>query len=222
MKLSEFPSRLDDIEIKTRAEIVQRYHAGKRRDKAVEEIVLASMRDAIYYLKAVSKGRSDDGELVSIAYAALFRAALRFDPSHGTRFMIFAKAFLRGALFREWKKQNRAGATVESIDRYADKIDEPEHFGNPDEHEFNVLIPKQLREEPDFDVVHLKEIWEKFKPYLNRLNPLEQQVIDLRYMHGLKFSEIAELLHHRKQNYQAIHQRAIKKLRLFAGIKTNE
>jgi DNA-directed RNA polymerase specialized sigma24 family protein len=38
-------------------------------------------------------------------------------------------------------------------------------------------------------------------------------------MHGLKFSEIAEILHHRKQNYQQLHQRALQKLRLFIGVE---
>jgi RNA polymerase sigma factor (sigma-70 family) len=213
MKLSEFPSRLDGVQINARAETIQRYRAGKRREQALEEVVLSAMRDGVYYLKAFAKGRCDDGELVSIAYTALNRAAIRFDPKHGTAFMTFAKAFLRGALFREWKKQSRAPAGTDSIDRFDDRVDDTDGESE------DKIIPKSLQEEPDFDAVHLKELWKRFEPYLNRLSPLERQVIDLRYMRGLKFSEIAELLHHRKQNYQAIHQRAIRKLRLFIGVK---
>lgn len=223
--MNEFPPRLDEAEIKVRAEIIQKFKGGKKRDRALEELTLSAMRDAVYYLKAFSRGRNDDGELVSLAYAALYRASLRFQPDHGTTFMRFAKAFLRGALFREWRRASRGPKTSETIDHYDDRMQSEEETGPwSEEADAAAVVPKSLQKETDFDQVHLKEIWERFEPYLRRLSPLEQLVIRYRYMHGLKFSEIAEILHHRKQNYQQLHQRALQKLRLFIGVekKTDE
>jgi RNA polymerase sigma factor (sigma-70 family) len=214
IKMSEFPGRMSDAELRacytTPPGKVRRKSA---RDAALNKIVLSSMRDGVYYLKSLARGRNSDSELVSIAYSALLRAALRYDPKKLTPFMTFAKAFLRGTLFREWRRQNRANGRVDHLDKLVESAEPGAQL-----EEAPPRVPKELQTEPEFDEIHLREIWDKFEPYLSRLNRLERMVIEYRYMRGWKFSEMGRHFKRSKQNYQAIHHRAILKLRKALGV----
>ncbi len=56
---------------------------------------------------------------------------------------------------------------------------------------------------------------------LERLEPHEQRVMDLRYFKGLKFNEIANLLGKGESAVKVEHHRAIRKLRKFLGYEKN-
>lgn len=56
---------------------------------------------------------------------------------------------------------------------------------------------------------------------LERLEPHEQRVMDLRYFKGLKFQEIASLLGKGETAVKVEHHRAIRKLRKFLGYEKN-
>src|SRR5579859_3703827 len=66
----------------------ERHYAGriKRRKgdrEAINFLIEHSLREAVLYLRELSKHQVEDGELVSVSYKALDRAARNFDPNRG-------------------------------------------------------------------------------------------------------------------------------------------
>lgn len=165
-----------------------------------EAVALGFVREAVRYTRKVCRGGLEDGELISVCFAALQQAAKNYDPARG-RFFAFAKQYLRGAVAREWSKKDvvknsRADNTEGSDVAYK-------------------TLEASAVELPDFGSIYTREEWELLYPAIQkRLNDVERMVIVLRYKAGFSFEEIGELRGVTRQAIQRTHRGAIQKLHL--------
>lgn len=196
---------------------------GKRaREKALEKLVLHSMREAFFYARRCCRSNLPADEIYSLCYSALCRAAGNFKPRR-IRFFAYAKVFIRGEISREWKKKSlvknvpveKISSTEISFDlnRANDSVLAKEHasHGNPGGQKDTELVPTC---EPEFSSIHARELWEVLEPLLeSKLTPSERTVIFMRYKQELNFREISVLLGTTKQWAQVLHAEALSKLR---------
>jgi len=192
-----------------------------KTDAALEKLVLHTIKESVIYSRRVCRGRFEDGELMSICWDALRRAAKNFDPAR-QRFFAYAKPYVRGAINREWasrdvvKNSSLHETEVELRPVKPTSLDRPDGEYEPDQ------IPENLRFErlepdsvdPDFKGIDIREHWAVIAPLLAEcLSDRERMTIELHYMSGFTFTKIGSLLNRTKQGVQAIHVRALKKLR---------
>lgn len=135
------------------------------------------MRDAFFYASHVCKGKLEDDDVYDLCYSALCEAAKNFRPKHGTRFMAYAKAFIRGHISRMWKTKD----TVR----------------NASMHETGEAGLEELPEQsidPEFEQIDIRERMALVQPLINRLTEQERIIIDLHFRAGYSFCHIGKLL----------------------------
>lgn len=199
----ELPAKLTNAEELKYFLIFRRFTKGVRYEKAREMLVMSAMKEAVGYLRSRANRQLSDGELMSLAYRALNRSVLNFDPTRpgSTSFLKYSKPYLRGYLYSEWRKRDKV------------KNHEPLPV-EPDDDEEDIREQVQLpADEPRFDLIHTHERWKLIEPMLGRLNVHEQEVVRLCYFLGKTLAEIAEDRGVKRQSIQATHARALLKLR---------
>jgi RNA polymerase sigma factor (sigma-70 family) len=179
---------------------VRKFKAGAKREAALETLILGNMRDAFFYSRRCAYNKLPDDEVFSICYAALSRAAVRFDPKQG-RFFAYCKPYLRGSICRAWRSKDavRNGGRTESLDHTPDVDDEP--------------LAEENAIDPEFGRIDINEKWELVKPLLTKLSEAERRVLELHYNGGMNFQEIGELLGVTRSATQGTHKRALRKVR---------
>ena len=190
------------------------------REYAKETLILHNLREAVVYSRAVSKGRLEDGELLSLCYKALIRAIGSFKLGFETRFFGYSKPFIRGEICNEWKRKD-AVKNSEGMEELSNAEDSPEvdtgfeQAANHSGIDGSNKSPGQIvpTVEPDFDGIDLKEKWELIKPILGSLSGQEQTVIQLRYEAGYNFNDIGRMMGVTRSAIQQTHSRALKKVR---------
>jgi RNA polymerase sigma factor (sigma-70 family) len=178
---------------------IQKFKAGKQREEAVLALVMGHMRDAFFYARKCAYSRLADDELVSLAYSALTHSAERVKPDRA-RFFAYSKAYLRGAVCREWRCKNTVKGAwgAESLDVSMENDDSTNEG------------PSQ---EAEFGLVDLREKWEMVKPLLTKLSENERRILELFYKGGMNFRQIGDLLGVTRSATQGTHTRALKKIR---------
>lgn len=176
-------------------------------DEAREQLVMRSMRDAFYYALSIVSDPSaynlDETVIFSLCYSALDRAAKNFKIGFSTRFIRYAKPYIRGEIFKEWRDSTAVREfPVESAE---DPIEEPGTSGT-----------KWVESENfDFDGLHIRELWKEIQPIIKTLTIQEQVVLELRYSGDLDFSSIGRLMSKpvSREVVRKNHARALKKIR---------
>ena len=179
---------------------IRKFKAGAKREEALEALILGNMRDAFFYSRRCAYGKLPDEEIFSICFAALSRAAVRFDPKQG-RFFAYCKPYLRGSVCRAWKSKDavRNGGRTESLDIVPGEEGEP--------------MPEETSVDPEFDRIDLNEKWDLVRPLLGKLSEAERRVLELHYNGGMNFREIGALLGVTRSATQGTHMRALRKIR---------
>ena len=199
-------------------------------EDATNELVLATMREALLYTGRTSHGEIGDDMRVSLCYQRLMRAAKRFDPAQG-RFFAFAKAALRGVMQTYWEDKGtvRNAKSTVSLDGLSGwsgaNVDISQRApyrpafasGNSDD-----AAPSQdVREvatgevtEPEFDLIFARDKWfEIQKLVAHKINSRQRMVLSLIYRGGLNCPEIGKLIGVTRSRVHAIHREAIKIIR---------
>jgi len=193
----------------------------KESAATVEELVLGSMREAILYAGRCARGRIEPGELFSLCYCALSKAAPRFRPG-GIRFFAYAKQDIRGEIARYWKSLDvvKHASEHESDEcpvavirkNFTDGAEECE----TELHEVDVEPIEPQHVEPEFEMINIRERWAIVAPLLHKcLNERERMVLSLVYESGFNFEQIADMVVPAvsRSAIQNTHGRALRKIR---------
>jgi RNA polymerase sigma factor (sigma-70 family) len=176
-------------------------------DAALERLVMHSLTRAFRYV--MSWGNITEGEALSISYSALVKAAGNFRDT-STRFLAYAKPFLRGALAREWK--DRAVVTNSWRRRKENETCEVTPLDEAlDKH--RALVPTTV--DFPFDEISDKMRLEQLQKYLRRLTPQEQMVIELFFWGEFSQEQISQLVRCSRKAICSTMKRGLKRLRNF-------
>jgi RNA polymerase sigma factor (sigma-70 family) len=216
--LKDIPEALTPIE---EAYLTTRI-AHTQGDDDINMLVLHNLREAVPYALTCCRCSLSEGEVLSLCYTALRKAAIRFKPG-GVRFFAYAKQDVRGEIARYWKTLEvvRNAGEHESETNDINRI--PIHCSNGQEgegvifeYEDGPIEPDYA--EPEFDKIDLRERWKQIAPLLRSLDARERLVIMLHYESGLSREQIAKMLvpSVTRQTIDNIHDAALKKLRRLA------
>lgn len=196
----------------------------------LDTLVLESMYEAFLYATECSKGREGESEVFSACYAALKKAAGRFDPKFDVRFFPFAKAFVRGELKLE-RRRLRVVRPANKNQRYdflpveklptesqgasdnfldANRLHESKTFRS----DFQPKVGFEQSEEADIDRSDRSQMWKEFSDEAERLlTPRAYKVVKLHIIDGLGWQEIADQLGFTREAHRAMFEKAMRKLR---------
>ena len=189
----------------------------RRTEAALNELVMANMREALLYTGRVCDGKLSEGERVSLCYQEMMMSAPRFKPGR-LRFFAFAKAGLRGRMKTYWTslKPVRNAETV-SLDEL--EKTPPEKFcqsrSRDDDPETSFREDKTGEiEHPNLDTLFVKEHLQKIRTALHGcLSDQQWMIINLVYQSNLNFPQVAKLLGMTRSGVHVSHRKAIAKLR---------
>lgn len=190
-----------------------------------QQLVMCNLREAFFYAKKVSYGRVADDETLSLCYTALRNAARNYCPrkNHqfsGSRFFGYTKPYIRGEIFRFWKraevvKNGKCQALPDGLNLQEQDTPSPEEqdtpqpviIANPAVH---LIDPR----EEIFDRMDRTDRWQAIAPLvMSALSDDEKMVIDLYYRGEFNFEQIGKLMEISRSAIQSKHSRAIKKIR---------
>lgn len=160
-----------------------------------DELIERTLKPAVEWAPRASQGKIEAGELLSIVYGALVKAARNFVPSKG-EFLAFSKPFIRFAIFQHWKDE--AGSQPLPGD-----VETTEDFDG------SVIIKEPACVESDAG----RDTWELLQPELQKLSEQNRQIIELYYGENMSFTEIARKWGVSKAAVSMRHQWALRELR---------
>ena len=188
MYLEEFPDKMTSEQ---EAELVKvifgKTSSESQKEAARNSLVLGTMREATVYAKHFgNRGGLSEGEVVSRAYEALTKAVRNFKTNQ-CRFFAYAKPYVRGAVFHEYRVKTILPKLRQiNLDDPESRPECPETGAQVENHRASEQIGST---EMDFEEMHWKLLWEKTEPLLSKLTQKEQSVIaDFRA--GLNFPEM--------------------------------
>lgn len=176
-----------------------RYKTGAHREAAIEALVLGHMRDAFFYARRCCRAQFPDDDIYSFVYRALSRSVLNFQPDR-QRFFAYSKPYIRGQIFREWRKLDVVKHS--SLHELPGVGDEDEDLDSSEE-----TTP------PEFGGIDVREKMKIIGPLLGRLNAREREVLVLHYDKGLNFAEIAIRRGVSRAAIHSTHSRALRRVR---------
>lgn len=194
--------------------------AREATEESLAKLVLHNVREAFVYARHVCRAKLSDEEVLSAAYLALTQAVQNYKPGTkpGIRFFAYAKPYVRGVIFREWKSRDVVkNAKHESLDVPAQPCPQWPLFST----EEAILDPDMKYEcepaghcEPDFASIALHEKLDVLKPLIrSALSEHERMVVELAYFGHFNFEDIGRKLGVTGAAIQNTHTRAIRKLR---------
>lgn len=180
--------------------------------EAINFLVTHTLREAVLYLRELSKHKVEDGELLSMAYKALQRSAKNFNPKHGKRFFYFCKKALRGVLTEYWRG-------LETVKRgHAIPWDTVPLFReqnkHPDIEDPETTAEIEGRTEFDYTPIDWAERWVDVERAMCVLTDFERAVILILKATGLSFREVGEELGCSRAWVGLTANRAIQKIRV--------
>lgn len=180
---------------------------------AINYMVEHSLREAVLFLRELSRGKLDDGELVGIAYKALERSARSFDPKHGHRFFYFAKKALRGVLIEHWRSLD----TVKHSSSFSMEtaLIESKHSNarHPDLEDPETTSELEGRTDADFSDIYRREDMEQVLKAMKCLTKFERALVLFIRATGFSFRETAEEFGCSRAWVGLCYNRALDKLR---------
>lgn len=193
-----------------RTEEIKLYKKITKGDEvALNELVMRNMKEAVRYAATVSRNLQP-GALISLCYEALIRNAKRFDPTR-QRFFAFAKPGLRGAIYRNYNKEQLPIVSADYHPRESRGAKTPVRIEGHDECE---PIDAGHIVEPDMEGIFTRDRWALVKPVIDqKCSEQERMILTLSYVSGFNFQEIGDLLGVTRSAIQRTNWRAIKKIR---------
>jgi len=191
-----------------------RFGKPAERAEGIEFLVVRSLRESVLLLRKMSKGRLDDGELISIAYKALERSARSYNPSKGKRFFYFSKKALRGVLIEHF----RGNEVVKHAEKPAASWEEAVSTSRPRKSHPDLEDPETTselegRSDADFSTIYQKEDFEQVTRAMKCLNHFEKAIVLFIRATGYSFRETAEEFGCSRAWVGLCYNRAIEKLR---------
>jgi RNA polymerase sigma factor (sigma-70 family) len=162
------------------------------RAKAINFMIEHSLREAVLFLREVSKSKLSDGELVSVAYKALERSARSYRPEKGKRFFYFSKKALRGVLIEYWRSLEtvKHGNSAMSWDE-AITLERGKKM-HPDIEDLETTSELEGRTEADFPAIHRAEDFQRVMAAMKCLTKFERALVLFVRATGFSFRETAE------------------------------
>lgn len=169
--------------------------------EARDTLLLHAMRDALKYSAAVSEGKIDPAELMSLCTTALMGAIANYDVGHKSHLSLiqFAKPFIRGEVRRYWKRLN-----IVNYGAHLPEDTSTEQLEN---------IQQIETVDPDFDTIHAHERWQWVEPHLKKLSETELRVLCLIYESRFTLADIGRMLQCTRENVRITKNRALRKIR---------
>jgi len=180
--------------------------ARKGDEDSRNDLALHNMREAFFYALACAKTLPPD-EVYSLCYKALSAAARNFEPGRTSRFFAFAKPYIRGEIYRTFKRLTHVVTKAETMEIPVEADDEDLASANFE------AFQKATAVAPDFESIQARDEWASIKPLLAELTERERMVLQLFYQSGFNFSQIGKLLHVSREAIRVTHVHAIKKVR---------
>jgi RNA polymerase sigma factor (sigma-70 family) len=188
-------------------------------DDALNELVLANMREALLYTDRACWGKIDVSHRISLCYQEMRMSARRFVPGRN-RYFAFAKPGLRGRMKSYWNSLHAVRNSTEEVStNLLDEAGQSKRYQSnqcpEDDHEnsFRERVTGEV-EMPDLSPMLARDHWESIRRALaDRLSEQQWMILDLTYKGGLNFPEIGRMLNLTRSAIHAAHRKAIHKLR---------
>lgn len=202
-------------------------------EEARNELCLHAMQEAVPYARKVCRSALPDGEIFSLCWGGLMKAAKAPFKPGVTRFFAYAKVSVRRAICDEWRSKDvvkNSSINESEPPRYANQThhrgcedgtfradgDYPENLmvaspeGNLNHYDFDTT-----QNDPDIaEQIDIAERWKIVEPIMRaKLSKIEFMTLDLHYRGEMNFQEIADLLNVVREATRLAHIRALKKLR---------
>ena len=200
--------------------IAERIQAGD--GDAVSELVEPNLRFVVSLARQYAGQGVPLDDLVSEGNLGLMKAAMRFSPTEGKRFVKFAAPILRDAMEKAIRQQSglyqvpQGEATAAEVRRsHPVSVDAPIPAGS--QNNFNLLNPLENHDAPYADSAFLKKNTDEIlSQALSTLNDREHRVLSLIY--GIKgekhtMAEAAMIMGLRRERVRQIRDKALRKLR---------
>jgi RNA polymerase sigma factor (sigma-70 family) len=192
----------------------KRIRRNPKDAKAIEKLVVHSLREAVIFLRDLSRGRLTDGELVSIAYKALERSARSYKPSKGHRFFYFAKKALRGVLIEHWRSLDTVKHSKNLSINWDNAVDSAKPRNkHPDIEDPETTSELEGRSEADFASIYRQEDYERVLRAMKCLSKFEKAIVMFVRATGFSFQETADVFGCSRAWVGICWNRAIDKLR---------
>jgi RNA polymerase sigma factor (sigma-70 family) len=180
---------------------------------AIEFLVVHSLREAVLFLRELSRGRQSDGELVSIAYKALERSARSYAPAKGKRFFYFAKKALRGVLIEHWRSLETVKHANASVNWEEAATQIKSHKLHPDLEDPEATSSLEGHIDADFSSIYSKEDFERVLEAMKCLTKFERALVMFIRATGFGFREAADEFGCSRAWVGLCYNRALDKLR---------
>lgn len=187
----------------------------KARNKLVESNLKFAANVARNY-KGLGLSYSD---LIQEANAGLFRAADKFEPDRGNKFISYAVNWIRESILTALKKRNSLPSEELPTDyNELELLDDIKDFEDIEDEREIIVDNIYIQEEYDYEKE--KDIATIVKLLLDTLTPREQFVVckynGINEKKPKTLEEIGNELNLTKERVRQIHEKAMKKLRAFA------
>lgn len=187
----------------------------KARNKLVESNLKFAANIARNY-KGLGLSYSD---LIQEANAGLFRAADKFEPERGNKFISYAVNWVRESILTALKKRNSLPSEELPTDyNELEFVEDIREFDDIEDEKEYLLDDVYIQEEYDYEKE--KDIATIVKLLLDTLTPREQFVVckynGINEKKPKTLEEIGNELNLTKERVRQIHEKAMKKLRAFA------
>ncbi len=201
-------------------ELASRIQKGDQQ--AVGELVEANLRFVLSLANSYRGQGVDYDDLVSEGNIGLLKAASRFSPYPGKRFVKFAAPIVRDAMERFveqhsglYKVPRKEVSASEMRRSHPVSVDAPIPAGS--KNNFNLLNLLENVDAPYADSAFVKETSEEhLKRVLNILDERERQVIALIFGIGTDrhtMAEVGDVMELRRERVRQIRDKALRKLR---------
>jgi RNA polymerase primary sigma factor len=214
----------------------------KERKKLLDELVIGNLRFVISVAKSYQNQGMDIMDLISEGNLGLIKAAERFDPTSGVKFISYAVWWIRQSIIASLNEHSRTIRIPSNLvqenqkQRKKDTIDDVNPYSNHNENGLNDLpfcvglhneinedgdqlidtIPNKNAENPEDILNTPEEIKKKVSLMLNVLDEREKIIIEKYYgLNGVEsnLDDLGEEFGCTKERIRQIKDRSIRKLR---------
>ncbi len=203
---------------KEEAELAQRILNGD--EKALNKLMSANLTFVVSLATQYKNRGLDIEDLISEGNIGMLKAAKRFHPEHGHRFVTFAAPYIREAIEKAIEQQvglyrvprNMKDEALEKKRSRALSIDAP--VGGSTELSLGRVIPNKDAPDPD-QLLQKQNIERELADIVRQLPVREQQVVQYFYGIGVEtktMAEIAQNMGLKRERVRQIRDKAVRQL----------
>lgn len=203
---------------KEEAELAQRILNGD--EKALNKLMSANLTFVVSLATQYKNRGLDIEDLISEGNIGMLKAAKKFNPGHGHRFVTFAAPYIREAIEKAIEQQvglyrvprNMKDEALEKKRSRALSIDAP--VGGSTELSLGRVIPNKDAPDPD-QLLQKQNIERELADIVRQLPVREQQVVQYFYGIGVEtktMAEIAQNMGLKRERVRQIRDKAVRQL----------